>query len=82
MTLINESQNTVSRNCPAGQLTYKRKEHIFIPLSLHLHLHYSLCTEETGTVAEWGCMFGNRMPGSEEPNAERVRVLSFNSMAP
>lgn len=54
MTLINESQNTVSRNSPAGQLTYKRKEYIFIPLSLHLHLHYSLCTEETETVAEWG----------------------------
>lgn len=74
MTLINESQNTVSRNSPAGQLTYKRKEYIFIPLSLHLHLHYSLCTEET--VAEWGCMFGNGMPGSEEPNAEREYRLS------
>lgn len=42
----------------------------------------SLCTEELGTVVEWGCMFGNGMPVSEEPNAERAGVLSFNSMAP
>lgn len=84
MALVKGSQNTVWRNSPTRQLTYKRKKYIFIPPSLNLHLHQliSLCDKETWNQVEWCCVWGNGMPVSEQPNAERARVLvlSFNSV--
>lgn len=77
MALVKGSQNAVLRSPPLTAYLGKKEIpfHSLISGFPPPLFHFLVCERKYGTSVEWGCVHENKIPVSEEPNAERAGVL-------